>query len=107
MKKIFIALVTLSALTTAYVLTITPLNAQPFDPREKGIGFYTKAKRLKDNIQKGWRPGDVVAIMGPPEEIRISAQGPDTIEVWGYDGFEVRIVFQRGLVSDWNFRMMR
>jgi hypothetical protein len=75
--------------------------------REKGRAQYGRSKRLKDGIQEGWPPGNVIAIMGQPEERRFSTDGSDDIEIWYYDDFDVRIVFRNGRVSAWNMRFIR
>lgn len=107
MKKSIAVLLVMLAATAAWTSITTIAYSQKVDPRTAGISFYERAKRLKENIQEGWIPGDVTAIMGRPQDIRTSFEGSDIIEVWGYDGFEVRIEFRNGLVSNWHFRFMR
>ena len=107
MKTIVLSMILVSVFKMAFTLDMAVVYSQQVDPRERGMSFYARAKQLKDNIQKGWGPSDVVTIMGQPEERRTSSRGNDSIEVWGYSGFDVRIVFENGLVSDWTFRLMR
>jgi hypothetical protein len=106
-KNIALLISALFAFMTGYAANIPEIHSQPSNPREAGMAFYAKARRLKSNIQRGWEPRDVVRIMGQPEERRMSSRGNDLVEIWGYDSFDVRIVFTNGVVTNWNFRFMR
>jgi hypothetical protein len=63
-----------------------------------------RAKTLQTNITRGWSMATVRKVMGEPERVQRSADGGDVTEVWGYSGFDVRIVFQNGLVASWFIR---
>jgi hypothetical protein len=66
--------------------------------------FATRAKALNDNISVGWGQGAVRAIMGEPDRVQHSTDGHDQIEVWGYQGFDVRIEFRNGYAQRWFVR---
>ncbi len=72
--------------------------------RIEGEQFAVRARALNDRIQRGWPAAAVQQVMGQPERIQRSVDGRDQIEVWGYQGFEVRVQFRNGLVESWFVR---
>lgn len=74
--------------------------------KEKEQETYEKQKDLKASIKKNQSPEDVVLIMGDPEEVEILQKGKDVVEVWYYDGRDVRIEFENNKTSNWFVRFM-
>jgi hypothetical protein len=81
--------------------SLASLDAQA---RVEGESFAVRARALNERIARGWPAGTVQALMGDPERVQRSVEGPDEIEVWGYAGFEVRVQFRNGFVESWFVR---
>jgi hypothetical protein len=100
-------------LTLFLMLVNLPMSfSQVEDPRmmylrQRAKQAFEKEKLLYQEIRKGWTSDDVTQIMGPPERTKISHEGSDVVEVWGYDGYEIAIWFRNGVVSKWFFKNMR
>ena len=67
---------------------------------------YEKQKELKKSIKKNQTAEDIVPIMGEPEETEVVQKGSDVIDVWYYEGRDVRIEFKNDKVSNWHIRFM-
>jgi hypothetical protein len=76
------------------------------DPQQHEKELYEQKKELKESIEKGQKPDEIVAIMGPPEEVESFVRKSETITVWYYDHRDVRIEFAKGVVSAWFLRFM-
>jgi hypothetical protein len=81
--------------------TLAGLDAQS---RLEGQEFALRARALNERIQRGWAAASVRQIMGAPERVQRSTDGADRIEVWGYQGFDVRVQFRNDLVETWFVR---
>jgi hypothetical protein len=110
-KKIVLMLLIASGLTVIAPLGYCQddddeavLHQEDEEERLEAEEFYEQTQLLKQNIQEGWTKAQVSGIMGPPEIVQNSNDGLDVIEIWGYDGFEVRIEFRNGLVEKWFVR---
>ncbi len=78
-------------------------HPQSMSSQEEDRLFAERAKQLEFNIRRGWTPEAVRNIMGDPDRIDSFVEGSDSVEVWGYRGYDVRIEFRNGMVSNWFF----
>jgi hypothetical protein len=74
------------------------------EAKEKEQKAYEKHKELKSEIKKNQTPEDILVIMGEPEEVETFQKGKDMVEVWYYDGRDVRIEFRNDKTSSWFVR---
>jgi hypothetical protein len=75
--------------------------------RAEGQSFADRARVLNDSIARGWSAGAVRNVMGNPEQVQRRLEGRDQIEIWGYNGFDVRVAFRNGLVETWFVRFVQ
>jgi hypothetical protein len=100
----------LMMLLCAQVIT-APRQSAADPEREKVVqeqerAFFERATTLHRSIQKGWGPGAVTSIMGPPNAVGRTNDGRDEVETWWYHDYEVGIEFRNGAISQWFFRFI-
>src|SRR5690554_1081503 len=61
--------------------------------------FAERARVLSDTIAKGWTMAAVRAVMGEPERVQRRDTEHGSVEIWGYQGFDVRVEFRDGRVD--------
>jgi len=66
--------------------------------------FAERARVLNDTIAKGWPMSAVRAVMGEPERVQRRDSEHGSVEIWGYQGFDVRVEFRDGRVDRWFVR---
>lgn len=90
------------------VLLVGPtVQAQHLNVQERERLFHERASLLRSQIQPGWSPEAVAAIMGPPDVVGQRSDGAEVVETWWYHGYQVGIEFRNGGASTWFFRFMR
>jgi hypothetical protein len=77
-------------------------NLQTIDIETRERIFFENKRFLRRILRRGLNASIVQRVLGEPE-IVIRANG---VEIWGYDGMEVRIEFVNGRATRWFFRFM-
>jgi hypothetical protein len=102
-KTIIVILLTISFLAMNLPIAYC---AKEDDVQKHEQKVYEQKKQLKKVIKKGQTSEGVLAILGAPEDTQTFQDGSDVVEVWFYDGYDVRIEFRNELISKWFFRFM-
>lgn len=102
-----------------FISTVPVVDSRPLRPelrerlrtldqqeRARERANHDRTRLLRQSIRRRWTPEQVSRRLGPPERRQVLTEGADTIEVWGYEGFDIRIRFRNGLAEDWFFRFM-
>jgi hypothetical protein len=79
---------------------------QSTDVQTRERQFYDRARSAKQTIKNGFTPQQVVDVLGQPDSRRFFSRGPNLIEAWGYNGFQIWIEFRDGAVSRRQFRFI-
>jgi hypothetical protein len=105
-KLIFIKLLVIVVLTAFGVSAFAQTQRPDRDVERRRFyqNEHTRRVSANRNIRRGWTKSQVIAALGQPERQMTVSENGTPVEIWGYEGFDVRIEFRNGVVSRKYFR---